>query len=262
MVSSLLIRKILDGFDENSLLVILGATATGKTKFSIELAENIISEKNLNVEIISADSQLVYKNFNIGTAKPTRDEMHGIKHHLIDVIDPKSEPYKKFSVGEFQIRATDLIHKIRSEKKIPIVVGGTGLYIQALIEGYNFSNDGQKSTQKIFSENGHLLFNSTVYGLTMDRSKVYNRINDRVLKMFDSGLVDEVKHLLNDGIPRDSQAMLGIGYREVVDFLDDRFSLEDTIDRIQTATRHFAKRQITWFKRMKYINWVDLSDNI
>ena len=96
----------------------------------------------------------------------------------------------------------------------------------------------------------------------MDRSKVYNRVNDRVLKMFDSGLVDEVKDLLNDGIPRDSQAMLGIGYREVVDFLDDRFSLEDTIDRIQTATRHFAKRQITWFKRMKYINWVDLSDNI
>lgn len=241
-------------FDSESLIVILGATATGKTRFAIDLAEEIG-----DAEIISADSQLVYRGFDIGTAKPTLEERRGIPHHLIDVIDPKIEPYRKFSVGEFQIRATDLIREIRSRKKIPIVVGGTGLYIQALIEGYSFSEDGQKSTAKKFSEDKNLLFNAKVFGLTMSREKIYNQINRRVENMFASGLVDEVKRLLSDGIPRDAQAMLGIGYRETVDLIDGKSSEAETIERIQLATRHFAKRQITWFKRMPYINWIEHS---
>ena len=236
--------------DSDSLLVILGATATGKTQFAIDLAEEIG-----NVEIISADSQLVYKGFDIGTAKPSLDEMHGIPHHLIDVFDPKIEPYRKFSVGEFQIRATELIQKIRSRGNFPILVGGTGLYIQALIEGYSFAADGKKSTDKIFNRDGNLQFNAQVLGLTLRREEIYNRINRRVEKMFELGLIDEVQNLLDSGIPRDAQAMLGIGYREVVDFLDGKFSKDETIERIQIATRHYAKRQFTWFKRMHYINW-------
>ncbi|MBR1728922.1 MAG: tRNA (adenosine(37)-N6)-dimethylallyltransferase MiaA [Selenomonadaceae bacterium] len=235
------------------LIVILGATATGKSALALKMAEE------LQTEIISADSMMVYKNFNIGTAKPSKNELSRIKHYLVDIL----EPQEKFSVVDFQNAASKIISDLHQRGKIPIVVGGTGLYIQALIEGYKFNsaqdiNDQgkiQKSFQSHFKETGELIYNAKVIGLTLDRQELYRRINERTKKMFDAGLVDEVKHLLNSGVNRNDQAMLGIGYKETLEYLDGNLTLDETIEKISQATRNFAKRQFTWYRRMKYIEW-------
>jgi tRNA dimethylallyltransferase len=232
---------------QEKVLVVLGATATGKSSLAVKLAET------LDTEIISADSMSVYKNFNIGTAKPTAQELKKIRHYLIDIL----EPNEKFSVAEFVNLASEIIAEINLRGKIPIVAGGTGLYIQALIEGYKF-NDKSKSQEKFFSETGNLKYNALVIGLTANRQKLYQRINERTKKMFDAGLVEEVQQLLSAGVSPKSQAMLGIGYKETVEFLQGAASLDETISKVSQATRNFAKRQLTWYRRMNYINFFNV----
>ncbi len=232
---------------QEKVLVILGATATGKSSLAMKLAETF------NTEIISADSMSVYKNFNIGTAKPTAQELKKIRHYLIDIL----EPDEKFSVAEFVKLASEIITEMNSRGKIPIVVGGTGLYIQALIEGYKFYDD-VKSQEKFFLETGKLKYNALVIGLTASRQKLYERINERTKKMFDAGLVEEVQKLLSAGVKPNAQAMLGIGYKETVEFLKGAATFDETISKVSQATRNFAKRQLTWYRRMNYIKFFNV----
>lgn len=232
---------------QEKVLVILGATATGKSSLAMKLAET------LDTEIISADSMAVYKNFNIGTAKPSAQELKKIRHHLINIL----EPAEKFSVAEFVSRAEKIITEINLRGKIPIVVGGTGLYIQALIEGYKFK-DNSKSQEKFLADTGELKYNALVIGLTANRQKLYERINRRTKEMFDAGLVEEVQKLLSAGVNPNSQAMLGIGYKETVEYLQGAATLDETVSKVSQATRNFAKRQLTWYRRMKYINFYNV----
>ena len=196
----------------------------------------------------------VYKNFNIGTAKPSKVERGKIKHYLIDIL----EPDEKFSVAEFVRRAAPIIAALNDAGKIPIIAGGTGLYIQALIEGYEFG-DGVKSCEKFFASTGELKYNCAVIGLTLNRKDLYARIDERTDKMFAAGLIDEVKKLLESGIDENAQAMLGIGYREVVEYLQGKYTLDETISLVKQSTRNFAKRQLTWYRRMNYIDWYSIS---
>ena len=237
------------------VIVILGATATGKSALAYRLA------LELDTEIISADSMLVYKNFDIGTAKPSPEELRRVKHHFVNIL----EPDQIFSVADFQAGASKIIDDLNRADRIPIVVGGTGLYIQALIEGYAFNAlkpDGriEKSLVSRYKRTGELIYDAAVIGLTLDRQELYRRINARTRAMFDNGPVDEVKGLLESGVARNAQAMLGIGYKETLEYIDGRSTLEETIEEISRATRHYAKRQSTWFRRMKYIDWHDAAE--
>ena len=234
-----------DNSPKEKVIVILGATSAGKSSLAIKIAEI------LQTEIISADSMAVYKNFDIGTAKPTADELKKIPHHLINILDAE----EKFSVAEFVRRAEKIISEINSRGKIPIIAGGTGLYIQALLEGYKFSDDKTKSRESFFAENGDLVYNALVVGLTMNRENLYNRIDDRTKQMFSAGLVEEVQRLLDGGINSNAQAMQGIGYKEVVEYLQGGMTLDETISKVSQATRNFAKRQLTWYRRMNYIKF-------
>ena len=226
------------------LVVILGATSTGKSSLALDLAEKF------GTEIISADSMAVYKNFNVGTAKPTQDELKRVPHHMIDILDAE----EKFSVGEFVRRAREIIGEINLRGKIPIVAGGTGLYIQALVEGYELGEG--KSLISHYKQTGNLIYDTLIYGLTADREELYDRINQRTKKMFANGLVDEVKNLLASGVSPTAQAMSGIGYKETVEYLRGDSTLEETISKVSQATRNFAKRQLTWYRRMNYIKWL------
>ena len=226
--------------------MILGATSTGKSSLALTLAENF------DTEIISADSMAVYKNFNVGTAKPTQAELERVPHHMIDILDAE----EKFSVGEFVRRAKPIISEVNRRGKIPIVAGGTGLYIQALVEGYELGEG--KSLISHYKRTGELIYDTIVFGLTTDRAELYDRINRRTEKMFADGLIDEVKNLLASGISPTAQAMLGIGYKEAVEYLQGGATLDETISKVAQATRNFAKRQLTWYRRMKYITWLKI----
>lgn len=231
---------------KEKLIVILGATSTGKSSLALTLAEQF------DTEIISADSMAVYKNFNVGTAKPTRAEMERVPHHLIDILDAE----EKFSVGEFVRRARPIITELNLRGKIPIIAGGTGLYIQALVEGYELSEG--KSLISHYKQTGELIYDAIIFGLTGDRAGLYDRINRRAEKMFADGLVDEVRSLIESGISPDAQAMRGIGYKETVEYLRGDATLDETILKVSQATRNFAKRQLTWYRRMKYIRWLKI----
>ena len=240
------------------LIVILGATSTGKSSLALTLAEKF------DTEIISADSMAVYKNFNVGTAKPSRAELERVPHYLIDILDAE----EKFSVGEFVRRARPIITELNLRGKIPIVAGGTGLYIQALVEGYFLGSRnkelGTSSSEEIvpisshYKKTGELFYDALIYGLTTDRAELYDRINQRTEKMFADGLIDEVKNLLASGISPNAQAMLGIGYKETLEYLQGGATLEETISKVAQATRNFAKRQLTWYRRMTYIKWLKI----
>ena len=211
------------------LIVILGATSTGKSSLALELAEKF------GTEIISADSMAVYRNFNVGTAKPTQAELERVPHHLINILDAE----EKFSVGEFIRRARKIISELNLRGQVPIIAGGTGLYIQALVEGYELSEG--KSLISHYKQTGELIYAAQIFG-----------------KMFADGLVDEVKNLLASGVSPTAQAMLGIGYKETVEYLQGGATLEETISKVAQATRNFAKRQLTWYRRMKYIKWLKI----
>ena len=283
------------------LITIVGPTAVGKTDLTLALA------KRYNSEVISGDAYQVYKHLNIGTAKPTIDELATVPHHLINILEPDDD----YSVSIFQQQAKSLIDQLNDNHVVPILSGGTGLYVQSLLENYNF-NDIKPNTKlrseldELYAEYGidglrqyaqnlakkggieikytdkHRLYRAIelmaagdyeslikqtkdglsyrgpVIGLQRERSDLYDRINRRVEIMFENGLVDEVKQLLKNGVSPNCQAFKGIGYKEVVQYLEGLISYDACVDLIQKNTRHFAKRQITWYKRMPYIEWISI----
>jgi tRNA dimethylallyltransferase len=286
------------------LIVIIGPTAVGKTELSLELA------KKMSTEIISGDSMLVYKGFDVGTAKPTLLEQKSVEHHMIDILNPEQE----FSVTQFKAYAQEHIQNINRKGKIPILAGGTGLYVKSLVEDYAFNetpgdevyrreletlaekqgkeyvhdmlravdpktaerlhvNDFRRviralevyhmggeliSQDKAMLEDGKLAYDAVVIGLNRERSHLYERINQRVDLMIESGFVEEVRALLHAEVPRNCQAMKGIGYLDIIGYLDGLTSLDAAIENIKKATRHFAKRQLTWYRKMPYIHWYDV----
>lgn len=282
------------------MLIIGGATASGKSQLAIKLA------KKFNGEIISADSMQIYKDMNIGTAKITAKECDGIKHHLIDIV----EPNQSFSVSEFKEKAQNIIQNLKIEGKLPIIVGGTGLYINALIYDYNLSEQNLKLRDELnleYQQNGidymyekltkldpisaktihknnikrviralevFLTTNKSIsdkqdkknsvphllYAINYDRQTLYERIDLRVEKMFRFGLVDEVKGLIEKGINFDMQSMQAIGYKEFRDYFNGRITLEDTKELIKKHSRNYAKRQETWFKRIESCKWLNIAE--
>lgn len=294
----------------NKILVLAGPTAVGKTALSIELA------KRLNGEIISTDSMQIYKYMDIGSAKITTEEMDGIKHHMIDVTTPD----KPFSVVDFKTMAQPIIDDLLAKNKLPILTGGTGLYINALTCNMNFTDatndeayrleleelakehgdtyihnmlkdidpisyesihpnnrkrviralEVYKVTNKPFSSfNAGEDFYKTKYDvhyytLNMDREKLYQRINKRVDIMFEKGLLDECIKLKENGYNSSMQSMQGIGYKELLLYLDNLITLNEAIEMIKQGSRNYAKRQLTWFRkdpRAKFLNKDLLSDN-
>ena len=288
------------------LIILSGATAVGKTDLSIRLA------KKIDGDIISADSMQVYKGFDIGTAKIRKEEMQGVRHYLIDELEPDEE----FSVFEFQKRALAHIRHILEQGRIPIIAGGTGFYIQSVLYEIEFTSsetDTQYRTEleQLAREQGaqalHRLleqadpeaaqqihannikrtiraleyhretgqrislhnemqrsrqpaFNAAYFVLNRDRSAIYNRIDKRVDIMLEEGLVQEVRSLLERGVSPDSLAMQGLGYKEIVRYLNGELTCEETADLIKKSTRHFAKRQLTWFRREKDVIWMNYED--
>ena len=285
------------------LIILTGPTAVGKTAASIGLA------KAIGGEIISADSMQVYKNMDIGSAKITKEEMDGVPHYLVDVLDPKEE----FNVVRFKDMAKEAMDKIYANGHIPIVVGGTGFYIQALLYDIDFTKEEDDKTYRCeleklaeekgasylhnmlkevdlksaedihennvkrviraleyFHETGEKMslhnekerqkespYNSAYFVLNDDRSYLYERIDKRVDMMITEGLVDEVKSLKNMGLTKDMVSMQGLGYKEILDYLDGKTDLEEAVYILKRDTRHFAKRQLTWFKRERDVIWVD-----
>ncbi|MBP3608869.1 MAG: tRNA (adenosine(37)-N6)-dimethylallyltransferase MiaA [Lachnospiraceae bacterium] len=286
------------------LVILTGPTAVGKTKLSIALAEAV------NGEIISADSMQVYKRMNIGTAKILPEEMQGVPHHLIDILEPEEE----FNVVLFARLAKQAIQQCRSRGKIPILVGGTGFYIQAVLYDIDFTeNDDDKSyreeLERLAAEQGAEVlherlrlvdekaaaeihpnnvkrviralefyeksggqkisdhneeqkqkespYNFAYFVLNDDRAVLYERINRRVDVMLEEGLVKEVAGLLEAGVPSSSVSMQGLGYKEIVAYLRGECSLEEAVYILKRDTRHFAKRQITWFKREEDVFWLN-----
>ena len=282
--------------------VIGGPTASGKSKLAVELA------KKINGEIISADSMQIYKEMNIGTAKITKEEMQGIKHYLIDIVSPN----ERYSVSNFKNDAELAIEEILKKGKTPIIVGGTGLYIDSLIYGIEFQdeeidteyreklnkiaeNEGleklynqakeidpeamkkisindkkriirvleiyyktgkTKTEQEIESRKKELKYNFKVFAIDMDREKLYSRIEKRVDMMVDEGLIDEVKGIL-EKYNQFPTAMQGLGYKETIEYLQNKISKEEMIEKIKKETRHYAKRQLTWFRKNKTTIWLD-----
>jgi tRNA dimethylallyltransferase len=294
--------KIVDS--KQKLLVIIGPTAVGKTKLSIEMA------KRYNGEIISGDSMQIYRGMDIGTAKIKVEEMEGIPHHLIDI----KEPDENFSVAEFQQLVRAKIAEINAKGKLPIIAGGTGLYIQAVIYDYQFSEapadeafrlqleevaneignealhgeltkiDPESASQihpnnvrrviraleiyhctgKIMSDYQNnqqpdLLYETALIGLTMERDKLYERINARVEIMLSEGLLEEVSWLHKQGL-RDCQSIQAIGYKEVYDYLDGRVSFDDAVESLKQNSRRYAKRQLTWFRNKMDVKWFEMTN--
>lgn len=285
------------------LLILAGPTAVGKTDISINLAQK------LNGEIISADSMQIYKHMDIGSAKVTKSEMQNIPHHLIDIL----EPNLSFDVSQYKILAENLINNITSEGKLPMLVGGTGLYINSLIYNYNFTDAStdlryRNYLQNLASDKGkeyvhnllkdidiesynklypndlkrviralevYKLTGKTIsdfnkknniydipykiyyFVLTMNREKLYDRINKRVDIMIEKGLIDEVKELKKMGYTSEMQSMKGIGYKEILYYLNGEISLNQAIYMIKKGSRNYAKRQLTWFRKDKRVNWID-----
>ena len=283
-------------------IIILGPTASGKTSLSIDLA------KELNTEIVNADSMYIYIGLDIGTAKPTIEEMKNIKHHLISFV----EPSQNFSVSDYRQNAKQTIQTMRDKNLCPIIVGGTGFYIDSLIKNYSYGNTIKneairkeledelkifgkeylydrlkkldlQSSQKIHlndtkrviraleiflssnqkkseiqNSNDVVLKNPLIIGLDIPREKLYERINKRVDIMMQNGLLEEVKALYNSGLnPENSNAMKGIGYKELVSYIKGEISLNEAIDKIKQHSRNYAKRQLTWFRRNENIIWIN-----
>ena len=289
------------------LIIIAGATAVGKTEQSVVLA------KRIGGEIISADSMQVYKGMDIGTAKITASEMQGVRHYLIDELEPTED----FNIYEFKTRAVRYINEIYEKNKIPIIAGGTGFYIQSVLYDIDFSDeDADKSYRFELEEmaeksgceslyemlknkdpqaaaqihpnnvkrviraleynhnTGRLIsahneeqrkrsspYDFVYFVLNRNRSEIYERIEKRVDLMFENGLVNEVQRLLDLGIPPDTLSMQGLGYKETVEFLAGVRSLDETKDLLKKNTRHFSKRQITWFKREPDAVWMNYEEH-
>jgi len=287
---------------KQKIVIITGFTGVGKTALGVELA------KKYNGEIISADSIQVYRGFDIGSAKVTENEKQGIPHHLIDIIDAN----QTYSAGDFREHASEAINDIYSRGKLPIIVGGTGLYINSLL--FPFDSDCKRDEkyreelEKIVQEKGkeflHKMLEDVdresaealhinqvdrviraleIYKLTgkkkselsrgqesnfdyllivlnRDREEVYNSINQRVDKMINDGLIKEIESLLSNGIRKDDPAMKGIGYKEIIMFLDGELDKDESIELLKKRTRNYAKRQLTYFKKMQNAVFVEYND--
>ena len=282
------------------VVVIVGPTASGKTAVSIELA------KKINGEIISADSMQIYKYMDIGTAKPSAEEKEGIKHYLLDVVMPD----ETFNVAKYKLLAEQAIEEILNKGKTPIIVGGTGLYINTLVNGIEFLEiDGDIEYRNLMIKKGYeegadvlhkelakvdpiaaenidannirrvaraleiykvtgktktqldkesqkeVKYDYRMFGMEWDRQELYNRIDLRVDLMMEIGLVEEVKSII-DKYEISSTAVQGLGYKEVIEYLEGNITYNEMIDKLKLETRHYAKRQLTWFRRDKRINWV------
>ena len=292
----------------DNVIVVVGPTASGKTKVSVELAQLI------NGEIISADSMQIYKYMDIGTAKPSMKERKGIKHFLIDEVYPNED----FSVVKFQELALKYIEQIICRGKVPIIAGGTGLYINSLIYNIKFSENEtdwnlREELKKIALEKGNEYlhsklreidpdsadqihvnntkriiraievfkttnktityhqrvsrleaskYNYHLFGLSMERQLLYDRINKRIDCMVESGLVNEVKNLIALGYNEELAAMQGLGYKEIFWFLKGRVTFNEAIYLLKRDTRHYAKRQMTWFRKIKDVKWIDIDADI
>ena len=288
---------------KDKLIILAGPTASGKTAVSVDLA------KRIGGEIISADSMQIYRGMDIGTAKITADEMQGVKHYLINVSDPKED----FNIVKFQNMVKCSIEEIKKNGHIPILVGGTGFYIQSIIYDINFDKEDDngsirkvleeeydkigadfmyeklKKIDSISAENIHknnkkriiraieyfLINNALIsehnelqrkktspydfrfFVLNPKRDILYDRINKRVDKMVEKGLVDEVKSLIESGLSIDNISMQGIGYKEIVEYLEGNIPLDKAVENIKQNTRHMAKRQVTWFKRERDVIYID-----
>lgn len=288
------------------VVVIAGPTASGKTSLSVELA------KRINGSIVSADSMQIYKYMDIGTAKPTEQEMSGIRHYMMDEV----EPDENYSVARYKERALECISAVIKDGRRPIVTGGTGLYINSLIYNINFSeticdeslreslkteaeqhgsrhlyeklleidpeaasriheNDTKRiiraievytHTRKTISEHIRTSriepphYKYIVFGLKWDREILYRRINERVDKMIREGLVDETRRLVEMGFDRGT-AMQAIGYKEILPFLKGECSLDEAVETLKRNTRRYAKRQMTWFRRIREITWLDMGED-
>ena len=271
------------------VIAVVGATASGKTSYAIDLA------KKCNGEIVSADSRLVYKDFNIATAKPTLEERQGIPHYMIDIVEPDFD----YSVGHYVKDAKKCIEGIISRNKTPIVVGGTGLYLNALLMNYNLPdvkpnyelrkqlecsenlyerlcsldsdlakkiepNDRKKiiryleviitTGKSISNSKNEIEYDVEWIGLNFPREELYARINERVDIMVKDGLVDETKALL-DKYGRIGNLINTIGYQEIISYLDGELNLDQALDMLKQNTRRYAKRQLTWFRKNQNINW-------
>lgn len=286
----------------DNIICIAGPTASGKTALAVALA------KAINGEVISCDSMQVYKRMDIGTAKPTKEEMQGIPHHMLDVVDPTED----FSVSRYCEMATPILEDILSRGKTAIIAGGTGLYMDALITGNSFAPypstgmreklEAQADTEgmeamlerlraidpvsaeklhlkdrkrilralEVYYETGQTItahnlktktlppkYNPVWFALEdVNRADLYARIDRRVETMISAGLLAEIQALLDAGVPEKCTAMQAIGYKEFVDALAGRCSIEDAVKQVQQASRHYAKRQLTWFRRNSNIHWL------
>lgn len=291
--------------DLNTIIAVAGPTAAGKTKFAMMLAEAF------HGEIVSCDSMQLYKFMDIGSAKPSKAEMAKVRHHLVDIIDPRED----FSVAQYQKLAKAAIRDIFNRGKTPIVAGGTGLYLNSLLyemdfsaapQNHSYRDDLMKLAEK---EGGGILhemlktldaeaaaaihpnnikkviralerlkegerkikqfrqannetedYHVILIGLTRSRDELYERINKRVDILMKEGLLDEVKRLKAMGLTKENISMKGIGYKELMAYLDGACGLEESIDKIKKNTRHYAKKQLTWFRRYDKMKWYNISD--
>lgn len=284
------------------LLCILGPTAVGKTEIAINIALNI------GGEIVSIDSRQIYRNMNIGTAKPTPEQLRLVPHYLIDCVSPD----EYFSVADYQKLADEAIKQITDLGKVPILVGGSGMYFRAVVDGLFIGPDANKALRRRLKQeaelygipylyeklqnidpkaasnihyndliriiralevfelsgerisdlqqqwnNGKSRYKFVAFGLDRPRQELYKRIETRVDQMMSDGLLDEVRSL--SGYSRELQSMNCLGYKELLAYLDGKCTLGDAVTQIKLNTRHFAKRQLTWFRKDKRIKWIDLS---
>lgn len=289
------------------VIVICGPTASGKTSLSIELA------KKVNGEIVSADSMQIYKDMNIGTAKPTKEEMQGIKHYLIDFVSPE----ERYSVAQYKQDAKKAIREIISNGKMPIVVGGTGLYVDSLIYEIEYNDikldeNYRKELEQLAEEQGleklykkaleidpvamekisendkkriirvleiykatgktktqqeeesrrkPVEYDYKVFAINWNREVLYERINKRVDIMIGQGLIEEVKNIMQK-YKKFPTAMQGLGYKEVVDYLNGVYTEDEMIEKIKMETRRYAKRQLTWFRKNRQTIWIDGTNDL
>ncbi len=291
--------------DKPKIVCVVGPTASGKTEFAIKLA----LEKN--GEIVSCDSMQIYRYMNIGTAKPSSDEMQGVPHHMLDFVDPKDS----YSVADFVRDARVCIKDILLREKLPILCGGTGLYIDSIINQIEFAEEkadpvyreelkllaeteGVETVYRMLQETDPTaaaqihpnnlkrviraleiqkatgmtkteadqrakkepLYDAEIYGMELEREDLYRRIDLRVDKMMEQGLLQEVEGLLRRGIPETATAMQAIGYKELVEYFNGNKSLQESVEKIKQESRRYAKRQLTWFRRNKKIMWIKKQD--
>ena len=290
-----------------TVIVIGGPTASGKSNLAVELA------KKIDGEIISADSMQIYKDMNIGTAKITEEEMQGIPHYMIDIVSPE----ERYSVSEYKKEAEKAIEEILKKGKMPIIVGGTGLYIESLIYGIEFQqeefdeeyrkkldniaekegreklyeeakiidpkamekirkNDRKriirvleiyhktgktKTEQEIESRKKEVKYNYKLFAINFDREKLYSRIEQRIDQMIENGLIQEVEDIKKK-YNKFPTAMQGLGYKEVVEYLENKITKEEMLEKLKKETRHYAKRQLTWFRKYKEIIWLEGENEI